>query len=250
MSLLSNSVQTAIRKASVMDSQDIYIQANFWRKEGRSLVRQKGSTDEVAHILGSYEGPLPPNDELEKLFVKEGDIGDIKQIIKENIPILYGEGPEEGLFPIIKGSTLSFFISQMEYEKIEECFNENHCNAVTFRLKVPQVCPYLIGHTRGEDTRPIFSVRINTSLFENGIDVDVWNANVSTIPVFIPSPYENHPMIEFQKKAKALAAEAAAKQSRLRNADEVNKNTSRNGGLIIPSSLVEPIDPVKAALSR
>lgn len=230
MALISNSVKQILDNVNTQQSDLISIQVKVWRSANKELVLQKGS-GELAHFLGSYEGPLPSNEELEELF-KEGNPS---QKIQDNVPILYGSYEKE-VFPIIKGSTISFFSNWESYEFINSLFTKHKTNVLSFRVKVPQINPVLKGYTRG-DARKIFGVRLEgidfTTLDET--DIDKWDIHSTSLPLFL-GEFKNHPWIIYQMECVEASRLAAALSS------------SPSPSLVIRTDDIPQFDIVKAAL--
>lgn len=232
MALISNSVKQVLKNVNTQPSDlKIFIQVKVWRSNNPLRLQRGSINGEVAHFLGSYEGPLPPNSDLEELF-KEGNP---TQKIQESVPILYGYYDKE-IFPIIKGSTVSFFSSWDSYEFINSLFIKYKTNVLSFRVEVPQINPVLKGYTRG-DARKIFGVRLEgidfTTLDEKN-DIDKWDVHSISLPVFL-GEFKNHPLVVYQYECLEASRLAAAL-------------SSSSSSLVIPADYIPPLDIVKAAL--
>ena len=272
--LVSKDLVTLMMELIQPESKDIYIQVHFWRTPELPLPHHKGSDLHPAeggdmkgrcHFLGTYDGAMPKSEVLKALInemrgkSREERIQLLSQL--DTLRVYYPElnGGKGDILPVLKGSSVSFFSTWEDHQFIDRKMDELGVNAISFRVKVPQVARLFKGIAREDDMRPLFAATFYDISFKdiNEEDIAIWNASETlTLPVIIPSHLENHPEIIYQREAmdkqQQRGAEAGLRNKRMLRQTELPRYLQQQGGKYIPTvaSSSLKVDASSMALSR
>lgn len=213
--LINSELVSELNSLSLPESNEIDIQVTFWKSEGLPLPYQNGSElhpDEggssqgTCHILGTYQGPLPTNEEALNLVeaLKGKSKKQKEEVLKSQLELLKVYYPEEDLIlPILKGSTLSFFSTWEDYQTLSKVMEELQVNSITVRVTVPSVCKVFQGQVRDDSYTPLFSGVLYDVDFTNlpPTNFAEWKASSTiTFPVLVDEEMLDTPQLRYQKE--------------------------------------------------
>lgn len=268
--LINSELVSELNSLSLPESNEIDIQVTFWKSEGLPLPYQNGSElhpDEggspqgTCHILGTYQGPLPTNEEALNLVeaLKGKSKKQKEEVLKSQLELLKVYYPEDDLIlPILKGSTLSFFSTWEDYQTLSKVLEQLQVNSITVRVTVPSVCKVFQGQVRDDSYTPLFSGVLYDVDFTNlpSTNFAEWKASSTiTFPVLVDEELLNTPQLRYQKECIQAQSTRGAMPGYRNKVLTNNKSTLpyylSTGAVsktLDTSSM--SLDPLKASLSK